>query len=258
MLKKMELEINKKRALITGGGRGIGKSIALALAAEGVTVCIVSRTESELEDTCNEIKDKGGRAIYKVLDLSNEDALKKFKDEVYEEIGGIDILINNAAHISTPKRIALMEDKDWYKTIDIDLNVAYRLTRLFIDDMKTNKWGRIISIGSLSGIFGASSYPAYCAAKAALEGLTKNLAVDYSRFGITANLISPGFVETERFKKAAPKELIDKFIGATSSKRLGKPEDISNAVLFFASDKSSYITGVNLLVCGGLNLGNLW
>lgn len=254
----MELGINKRRALITGGGRGIGKSIATALADEGVSVCITSRTESELADVCNEIKDKGGKAIYKVLDLCNETAFLAFKEEIYEEMGGVDILINNAAHISTPKRLVLMEDKEWYKTIDIDLNAAYRLIRLFLDDMKNNKWGRIISIGSLSGMFGASSYPAYCAAKAALDGLTKNLAVDYSKFGITVNLISPGFVETERFKKAAPKELIDKFIGATSSKRLGKPEDISNAVLFLASEKSTYITGVNLLVCGGLNLGNLW
>jgi 3-oxoacyl-[acyl-carrier protein] reductase len=254
----MELGINKRRAIITGGGRGIGKSIALALADEGVSVCIISRTESELDDVCNEIKDKGGKAIYKVLDLSDESALVAFKDEVYEDLGGVDIIINNAAHVSNPKRLALMEDKEWYKTIDIDLNAAYRLVKLFIDDMKNNKWGRIISIGSLSGVYGASSYPAYCAAKAALEGLTKNLAVDYSKFGITTNLISPGFVETERFKKAAPKELIDKFIAATSSKRLGKPEDISNAVLFFASEKSNYITGVNLMVCGGLNLGNFW
>jgi NAD(P)-dependent dehydrogenase (short-subunit alcohol dehydrogenase family) len=254
----MELGIKDRRALITGGGRGIGKAIALALAEEGVSVCIVSRTESELGDVCNEIKDKGGKAIYKVLDLSDQSALENFKTEIYDEIGGIDIIINNAAHVSNPKRLALMEDKEWYKTIDIDLNATYRLIRLFLDDMKNNKWGRIISIGSLSGIFGASSYPAYCAAKAALDGLSKNLAIDYSKFGITVNLISPGFVETERFKKAAPKELIDKFIGATSSKRLGKPEDISNAVLFLASEKSTYITGINLEVCGGLNLGNFW
>jgi NAD(P)-dependent dehydrogenase (short-subunit alcohol dehydrogenase family) len=254
----MELGIKDRRALITGGGRGIGKAIALALAEEGVSVCIVSRTESELADVCNEIRDKGGKAIYKVLDLSDESAMENFKKEIYDELGGIDIIVNNAAHVSVPKRLALMDDKEWYKIIDIDLNATYRLIKLFLDDMKNNKWGRIISIGSLSGIFGASSYPAYCAAKAALDGLTKNLAIDYSKFGITANLISPGFVETERFKKAAPKELIDKFIGATSSKRLGKPEDISNSVLFLASEKSSYITGVNLLVCGGLNLGNIW
>jgi 3-oxoacyl-[acyl-carrier protein] reductase len=254
----MELGIKERRAVITGGGRGIGKAIAVALAEEGVSVCIVSRTESELADTANEIKDNGGKAIYKVLDLSDENALPGFKSELYDEMGGVDIIINNAAHVAPPKRMAIMEDKDWYKTIDIDLNASYRIIRLFLDDMKNNRWGRIINIGSLSGMFGASSYPAYCAAKAALEGLTKNLAVDYSKFGITVNQISPGFVETERFKKAAPKEMIEKFIGATSSKRLGKPEDISNAVLFFASEKSSYLTGINLPVCGGLNLGNFW
>ncbi len=254
----MELGIEKRRALITGGGRGIGKEIALALADEGVTVCVVSRTESELVDVCDQIKDKGGRGIYRVLDLSDEQVLASFKDSIFEEIGGIDIIVHNAARVTPPRKLTLMDEQDWYKTIDIDLNAVFRLTRLFLDDMKNNKWGRIISIGSLSGVFGASSYPAYCAAKSALEGLTKNLAIDYSKFGITVNLISPGFVETERFKKAAPKELIDKFVGATASKRLGKPEDISNSVLFLASEKASYITGVNLLVCGGLNLGNLW
>lgn len=254
----MELGISKKRALITGGGRGIGKAIALALAEEGVTICVTSRTESELIEVCDQIKDKGGRAIYKVLDLGDKASYELVKQEIYNEIGGIDILINNAAHVSTPKKLSFIDDKEWDQIIDIDLNASFKLIKLFIDDMKANKWGRIVTIGSLSGIFGASSYPAYCSAKAALEGLTKNLAVDYSKFGITINMVSPGFVETERFKKAAPKELIDKFVGATSSKRLGKPEDIANSVMFLSSEKASYITGVNLLVCGGLNLGNLW
>lgn len=254
----MELGISKKKALITGGGRGIGKEIALALADEGVTVCVISRTESELSDVCDEIKDKGGRAIYRALNLGEDKHLDSFKQDIVEEIGNIDILVNNAARLTLPKRITMMDEQDWDRTLEVNLNASFRMIKLFLDDMKNNKWGRIINIGSLSGVFGAASYPAYCAAKAALEGLTKNLAVDYSKFGVTVNMVSPGFVETERFKKAAPKELIDKYISSTSSKRLGKPEDIANSVLFLASEKSSYITGINLLVCGGLNLGNLW
>ena len=254
----MDLNLNKKTALITGAGRGVGKTTALALAEEGITVCLISRTESELIEVCDEIKDKGGRAFYYVFDLSASSNYDELKNKIISDVGGIDILINNAAHVSTPKKISYLEEKEWNQIIDIDLNAVFRLSKLFIDDMKNKKWGRIINIGSLSASVGVSSYPAYCAAKAGLEGLTKNMAVDYSKFGITINMISPGFIETERFKKAAPQELIEKYIGATSVKRLGKAEDISDSILFLASERASYITGINLLVCGGLNLGNLW
>lgn len=254
----MDLNLNKKTALITGAGRGVGKTTALALAEEGITVCLISRTESELIEVCDEIKDKGGRAFYYVFDLSASSNYDELKNKIISDVGGIDILINNAAHVSTPKKISYLEEKEWNQIIDIDLNAVFRLSKLFIDDMKNKKWGRVINIGSLSASVGVSSYPAYCAAKAGLEGLTKNMAVDYSKFGITINMISPGFIETERFKKAAPQELIEKYIGATSVKRLGKAEDISDSILFLSSERASYITGINLLVCGGLNLGNLW
>jgi NAD(P)-dependent dehydrogenase (short-subunit alcohol dehydrogenase family) len=254
----MDLNLNKKTALITGAGRGVGKTTALALAQEGITVCLISRTESELIEVCDEIKDKGGRAYYYVFDLSSSSDYQELKNKIISDVGSIDILINNAAHVSTPKKVSYLDEKEWNQIIDIDLNAVFRLSKLFIDDMKNKKWGRVINIGSLSASVGVSSYPAYCAAKAGLEGLTKNMAVDYSKFGITINMISPGFIETERFKKAAPQELIEKYIGATSVKRLGKAEDISDSILFLASERASYITGINLLVCGGLNLGNLW
>lgn len=254
----MDLKLNKKVALITGAGRGVGKTTALALAEEGVTVCLISRTESELIEVCEQIKDKGGRAFYYVFDLASTSDYENLKKSILSDVDKVDILINNAAHVSTPKKVSFLDEKEWNQIIDIDLNAVFRLSKLFIDDMKNQKWGRIINIGSLSGLVGVSAYPAYCAAKAGLEGLTKNMAVDYSRFGITINMISPGFIETERFKKAAPKELVDKYVNATSVKRLGQPDDIADSILFLSSEKASYITGINMLVCGGLNLGNIW
>ena len=250
----MDLGLAERKALVTGGGRGIGKSIAQTLATEGVEVCILSRTESELQQVCQAIADQGGKATYQVCDLADMASLTALK----EHIGRVDILIHNAANVFRPKKITVMDEADWQQTIHINLNVMFSLLRLFLEDMKAQGWGRVISLASLSGVVGVGNYPAYCAAKSALEGLTKNLAVDYSRYGITVNMVSPGFIETERFQKAAPPELIEKFIAATSIKRLGKPQDVANAVAFLASNQAEYITGINLLVCGGLNLGNLW
>jgi NAD(P)-dependent dehydrogenase (short-subunit alcohol dehydrogenase family) len=151
-----------------------------------------------------------------------------------------------------------MEPADWYATVETDLHGTFRLLRAFLPGMQARGRGRVILIGSLSGMVGVSAYPAYCAVKAAYEGLVKNLAVDYSKYGMTVNLISPGFIATERFEHAAPEALRAKFIAATASKRLGRPQDVADAVAFLASERASYLTGVNLPVCGGLNLGNLW
>lgn len=249
----MDLQLIDKTALITGAGRGIGKEIAKNLAFEGADVCLLSRTESELQQAVQEIQEQGGKASYQVFDLSQGNY-----EELKEKTGAIDILIHNAARPYRPKKLTHMKESDWHATLNTDLNSLFHLNRIYLESMKERQWGRVITIGSLSSVVGVSSYPAYCASKSAMEGLTKNLAVDYSKYGITVNMISPGFTETERFKKAAPPQLIEKFKAATSVKRLGSEEDIANAVAFFASDKASYITGVNLLVCGGLNLGNLW
>ena len=249
----MDLNLKNKTALVTGAGRGIGKVIAKTLASEGVNVCLLSRTETELQNVVSEITEAGGQATYQIFDLSEGNY-----QDLREKTGAVDILVHNAARPYRPKKLTHMEESDWHATLNTDLNSLFQLNRLYLEDMKNNQWGRVLTIGSLSSVVGVSSYPAYCAAKSAMEGLTKNLAVDYSKYGITINMISPGFTETERFKKAAPPQLIEKFKAATSVKRLGSCEDIANAVTFLASEKASYITGVNLLVCGGLNLGNLW
>ncbi|MFN8671066.1 MAG: SDR family oxidoreductase [Candidatus Sericytochromatia bacterium] len=253
----MDLGIKNKNALITGGGRGLGKQIALDLAKEDVNVCIISRTEKELQSVCEEITNLGKKATYRVFDLVKGD-YQELKKSINEELGSIDILVNNASKQTIPKKISFMDENDWYKTIDTDLNSQFKIVKTFIDDMKNNNWGRIIFVGSLSAVVGVANYPAYCTVKAALDGFVKNLAVDYSKYGINTNMISPGFILTERFEKNAPKEFLEKFAQATSIKRLPKPEEISSTITFLVSQKASYITGVNIPVCGGLNLGNLW
>lgn len=253
----MDLGIKGKKALITGGGRGIGREIALNLANEGVHVCILSRTEEELRGVCSEILDKGGKATYKVFDLVSGD-YEKLKLEINSEIGNIDIIVNNATKPSKQQKITNVSDEEWYKIIETDLNSQFKILKYFLNDMKDNKWGKIIIIGSTTASLGVSGYSAYCSVKAALEGLVKNVAVDYSKFGININMVSPGIVETDRLKKAASQELIQKFIATTSVKRLAKPQEIANVVTFLSSDVSSYITGANIPVSGGLNLGNSW
>ena len=151
-----------------------------------------------------------------------------------------------------------MADSEWTEAIETDLNGTFRLLKSVLPGMQARGWGRVILIGSVAGMVGTSAYPAYCTIKAAYEGLVKNLAVDYSKYGITVNLVSPGFIETERFKKAAPPQLLEKFRQASAVKRLAQPEDIAPVVSFLASQQASFLTGINLPVCGGLNLGNLW
>lgn len=253
----MELGLKGKTALITGGGQGIGAVIARTLAEEGVKVWIVGRKESRLQASCEAIQQAGGQADYAVFDLAKDDA-ETLRETIEAAGAPIDLLIGNAAKATYPRKLTHMEADDWFATIETDLHGTYRLLRAFLPGMQERAWGRVILIGSLSGMVGVSAYPAYCTVKAGYEGLIKNLAVDYSKYGITVNLVSPGFVETERFKKAAPAELLEKYRAATAVKRLARPEDVADTVTFLASERASYLTGVNLPVCGGLNLGNLW
>lgn len=256
----METPMNphKRKALITGAGRGIGKAIALELAQSGHEVCLISRSEAELQRVCEQIQAQGGKAHYRVFDLCEIENYAEFCSALSADFGLVEVLVHNAAPTYRPAKITRMKREDWQNTLTVNLEALALLCMHFLEPMKAAGWGRVISIGSLSGLLGAGSYPAYCAAKAAMEGLTKNLAIDYSRYGITFNMVSPGFVETERFQQAAPPELLEKFKQATACKRLGQPEDVAHAVDFLASDKAAFITGVNLTVCGGLNLGNLW
>jgi len=253
----MQTELAGKRALITGGGQGIGRAIASSLAAEGVEVWVLGRQQAKLQATCEQIHKAGGQAHYQVFDLVSGEA-EALCAEIEAASGPVDILVANAARTSRPQKLSHMDPDDWYATVESDLHGHFRLLQAFLPGLQARGWGRIILIGSLSGMVGVSAYPAYCTVKAGFEGLMKNLAVDYSKYGLTVNLVSPGFVETERFQAAAPAELTAKFKAATASKRLGRPEDIADAVTFLASERASYLTGVNLPVCGGLNLGNLW
>lgn len=252
----MDTGLKGKNALITGGGRGIGKEIAFSLASEGVKVCVVSRTEEELRNVCEEIRDKGGKANYKTFDIVSGD-YEQFKKVISEEIGNIDILVNTATKSVKPQKISYISDEEWYKVIETNLNAQFKIIKHFINDMKDNKWGRIILLGSCVTTSVGSGYPAHSTARAGLEGLIKNLSIDYSKYGITINMVSPGFVETDRFKKAHSEEAIQKYISSTAVKRLAKPKDIANAVTFLSSESASYITGVNLPVCGGLNIISL-
>lgn len=251
----MEINIENKRALITCSSRGIGKDIAIALAKENVSVCLISRTENELKDLCDYIKDNGGKAIYHVMDLfiNDKEKLNELKNKIKNEFGSIDIIINNANIIVSPKKLSLIDENDWYKTIDINLNFFFNLFRLFIEDMKNNKWGRIIHLISLTNYMNYSNV-AYSTVKGALEYLNRNIAYDYSKFGINSNIITQGILDNEKLKKHFSKENIEKFLNNIPSRRLGKVSDITDLVIFLCSEKASYINGVNIDVSGGLSI----
>ncbi len=254
----MDLNLRGKRVVVTGSGSGIGKVTALAFAQEGARVCLIGRREAKLEETFNQLEEVDGGHRYDSVDLFDAHAVCDFVARLQEEWGGCDILVNNACSLATLKRVHEMDAEHWDSFVSGNLRGLFLLCRGFLPAMKIGGWGRIVNVGSLTSELGSSHYAEYATVKAGMVGLTRNLAVDYSRYGVTVNAIQPGFIATERFETAAPAKLIETFKNATSVKRIGTPQEVSDLILFLASDRSSYITGAVIPIGGGAGLNNLW
>lgn len=242
-------------ALVTGASRGIGKAISTAFAQEGAQVCLTDVNEESLLQTTQELRNDGYHVIHKVVDVTNrfqvEDAVKMTIDQ----LGLIDILVNNAG-VTKDNLLFKMTDEDWNTVLDVHLKGSFICSRAVQENMIKNKYGRIINISSTSAL-GNRGQANYAAAKAGIQGFTKSLAIELGKFGITTNAIAPGFIETDMTKATAARigitfeELIAKSISSIPVNRTGKPEDIANAVLFFASEESSFVNGQVLYVAGG-------
>ncbi|MBI2655777.1 3-oxoacyl-[acyl-carrier-protein] reductase [Candidatus Woesearchaeota archaeon] len=240
-----------KVALVTGASRGIGRAIAVELARQGADVIInYNKNEKEAMEVVNEIKKHGARCIALKADVSNFDEVKSMFDSIKKEFGFIDILVNNAG-IIMDKTLQNMDADVWNKVIKINLNGVYNMTKHALPLLR--KKGRIISIGSIVGIYGNFGQVNYAASKAGIIGFSKSLAKELGRHGITVNVIAPGFIETEILNSLpdAKKKELSKSIPLGN---LGNPEDIANLAAFLASEKSSYITGEVICVDGGLML----
>ena len=242
--------LNGRVAVVTGGSRGIGKSIALKLANNGAKVAIFATRESEtVNQTLSELKAAGSEAMFVPCDVSNFEQVKASIDSVIEQFGKIDILVNNAG-ITKDKLLMQMSEEDFDDVISVNLKGTYNTVKACIRPFIRNKYGKIINISSVVGLMGNPGQVNYAASKAGIVGLTKSLAKEYAAKGITCNAIAPGFIATDMTE-----DLLDKqegLINMIPMKKVGNPEDIANLALFLASDMSSYITGEVIKVDGGM------
>lgn len=242
-----------KVAIITGSSEGMGKATALLFAKNGAKVAITGRTEETGEEVAKEIRDSGGEAQYFKLDVSKEENCKNVVDEVVKKWGKLDILVNNAGVTGVDKPTHELTNEEFDFVLNIDLKGVFFMTKYAIPKMKENKSGSIVNFSSIYGLVGSRELTAYHAAKGAVTLLTKKDAITYGPDNIRVNSVHPGTILTPLVQKLADEdpEYEEKQLKLHPLGRLGKPEEVANAVLFLASDEASFITGAQLTIDGG-------
>ncbi|MFP6700536.1 MAG: 3-oxoacyl-[acyl-carrier-protein] reductase [Planctomycetaceae bacterium] len=250
------MKLAGKTALVTGGSRGIGRAIVWELARQGARVAFVYHSNTEAADQLVKELELDQREVIAIqADVADLDSADTVVTSVLEKWEQIDILVNNAG-IIRDGLLATMDQEQWQAVIDTNLGSVYRFTHAVTRPMMSQRHGRIINISSVASHFGNPGQANYAASKGGLEGMTRCLATELGRRGITVNAIAPGFIETdmtEAIRSVAEKEIVKR----VSVRRLGRPDDIAHATAYLASDEASYVTGHVLVVDGGLTLGGL-
>lgn len=246
--------MEKNRVFITGGTSGMGKAAVNLFLEKGWQVVIADINKCNGEKVINELKNLGYNHVYFVqCNVANDEDMKKAYEFSKEKLGGIDCVINNAG-IWHGGMLHETTDEEWERLFNIDVKSIYLSTKYFVPDMIERKFGNIINTASVSGLSGDYNMAAYNAAKGAVTNLVKAMALDYGKFGIRVNNICPSACATPMFLTNQDPEVIKSFEKASALGRLCTPEDIAQAMYFLASDKSSFITGINLPVSGGMDI----
>ncbi len=242
-----------KIALVTGAGRGIGRSIAIALAGCGATVIVnYNGSKERAEEVVSEIVQAGGKAEAYGCNVSDYAACEQMTKDVVEKYGKVDILVNNAG-ITRDNLVMRMSEADYDDVLNTNLKGAFNTIKHLYRNFVKNKAGKIINISSVSGVIGNAGQANYAASKAGLIGLTKSVARELGSRGICVNAVAPGFIETE-MTKAMPEEALSKMTASIPMGRIGQTEDIANMVVFLSSSLSDYITGQVICVDGGMSM----
>jgi 3-oxoacyl-[acyl-carrier protein] reductase len=272
----LEIDLSGRVALVTGGSRGLGRADALTLGRAGADVVIADiQVESDAgkdaerygplaqaarsqglvfaEATAQEICEMGRRAAALKCDVTDRTQVDEAVARAVEEFGSVDILVNNAGTLDHVGQLADQRPELWERDLNVNLTGAFNCSQAVWPHMKERGWGRIVNMASVAGTLGGFGQASYSTTKAGLLGLTRTLALEGARHGITCNAIVPGIIGTEAFHFGNP-EMNERMIRRTAMRRPGEPQDIANAIAFLCSDLASYITGVGLNVSGGIEL----
>ena len=272
----IEIDLRGRVALVTGGSRGLGRADALTLARAGADVVIAdilvesddsgeadrygplaqaARAQGlvQTEATAREIQELGRRSLAIKCDVTDANQVQAAVAQTVDELGSVDILVNNAGTLDHLGQLENQSPELWERDLRVNLTGAFNCSRAVWPHLKERGWGRIVNMASVAGTLGGFGQASYATTKAGLLGLTKSLALEGARFGITVNAIVPGIIGTEAFHLGNP-EMNERMIKRTALRRSGEPQDIANAIAFLCSDLASYVTGVELNVSGGIEL----
>jgi 3-oxoacyl-[acyl-carrier protein] reductase len=272
----LEIDLSGRVALVTGGSRGLGRADALTLARAGADVAIADiQLESDsgesadaygplaqaaraqgfvfTESTAEEIEKLGRRSLALLCDVTERAGVAATVDRVVDELGAVDILVNNAGTLDHLGQLGDQQPKLWERDLRVNLTGAFNCAQAVWPHMVERGWGRIVNMASVAGTLGGFGQASYSTTKAGLLGLTRTLALEGARHGITCNAIVPGIIGTEAFHFGNP-DMNERMVKRTALRRTGEPEEVANAIAFLCSDLASYITGVALNVSGGIEL----
>ena len=245
------MQLTGRSALVTGASRGIGRAIALSLAEEGANVAVNFLSNRDLAgDVVDQIRKMGRKALLAQADVADYPDTHRMAREVLEAFGHIDILINNAG-INSDHTFVKMDQASWQKVLSINLDGPYNCTKVLVDQMIKEGWGRIVNITSIIGQIGNFGQANYAASKAGLAAFSKSLAKELVSKGITVNCVAPGFTETEMVM-AIPEKMRMKLLEQIPMKRFGRSEEVARACVYLCSKDGDYITGAELSINGGL------
>lgn len=240
-------------ALVSGGSRGIGRAIVTRLAADGydVAFCYHSRSDAA-EETAKAAAEHGARTLARQVDIADAEATRRFTAEAEAELGPLDAVVT-AAGVTRDRPLALMDDGQWQDVIRTNLDGTYHVCRAAIQSMVKRRTGSIVTLSSIAGVYGGVGQTNYSASKAGIIGFTRALAKEYGRWGVRANSVAPGFIDTD-MTSAVPEAARKKYLGQIPLGRFGAPEDVADLVSFLVSDRAGYVTGQVLGIDGGLTI----